>query len=246
VGLLLVLLFSSFLAARFAFAAVSPVTFDFDTGTPSLIPRQNTPLNQTSGGMTARFTSVSDPNKFSVQSILTNPNIQLSRFSGNYLYDNSPFAGDSMDIKFSVPLSAVNFTFATFEFHGPTGQAPSNITLTAYLDSNVSLTPWLNSTYLAPVGNMSVHGDWFSSDTYPQGTMLFNITQPFNLVRIQLPYQGPEGAVGFALDNVVAVDFSAVPEFSPVVMLMLLVVNTVVLVVIARKRGFRLSAVPRL
>ncbi len=32
-----------------AFAAGSPVIFDFDTGTPSLTLRQNTPLGQTSG-----------------------------------------------------------------------------------------------------------------------------------------------------------------------------------------------------
>ncbi len=239
IGLLLVLSTGLICAPQFAFAAASPVTFDFDTGTPSLILRQNTPLSQTSGGMTAYFTSVSDPNKYSVQSIFTNPNIQLSRFSGNYLYDNSPLVGDSMDIKFNASLSSINFTFATFEFHGPTGQAPSNITLTAYLDSNASLLPWLNSTFLPPVGNMSVHGVWMSNDTYPQGTMLFNSTQPFNLVRIQLPYQGPEGAVGFAIDNVIATSFNIVPEFSPAVMLTVLVATTVLLGLVSKGQFMR-------
>ena len=224
-----------------ALAAASSVTFDFDTGTPALILRQNTPMNQTSGGMTAYFRSISDPNKFSVQSILTNPNIQLSQFSGYYMYDNSPLAGDSIDIKFSVSLSDVNFTFATFEFHGPPGQEPSNMTLTAYLDSNASLLPWLNSTYLPPVGSAIARGVWPTNDTYPQGTLLFNSSQPFNLVRIQFPYQGPNVSVGFAFDNVIATPFNVIPEFSPAIMLSLLISSTALLVLVAKKRVFKTS-----
>ncbi len=226
-----------------AVAAGSPVIFDFDTGTPSLILRQNTPLNQASGGLTANFSSVSDPNKFSVQSIQTNPNIQLSKFSGNYMYDNVPLVGDSIDIKFSVPLTSINFTFTTFEFHGPTGQEPSNMTLTAYLDSNASLTTWLNSTYLPPVGSAIARGVWPINDTYPQGTLLFNSSQQFNLVRIQLPYQGPTGAVGFAFDNVIATPFNVIPEFSPAIMLSLLIAGTFLGLMFARKRTPKTSAI---
>ncbi len=238
--LVLVLAMTSFLTAV-AFAAGSPVIFDFDTSTPSLILRQNTPLSQTSGGVTANFTSISDPNKFSVQNIQTNPNIQLSQFSGKYMYDNVPLTGDSVDVKFSVPLTSINFTFATFEFHGPTGQEPSNMTLTAYLDSNASLVTWLNSTYLPPVGSAIARGVWPVNDTYPQGTLLFNSTQQFTLVRIQLPYQGPTGAVGFAFDNVIATPFNVVPEFSPAVMFSLLLAGTVVAAILARKRNAKAS-----
>ncbi len=236
-----IILANSLLLTSVAVAAGSPVVFDFDTGTPSLILRQNTPLGQTSGGLTANFTSVSDPNKFSVQSVQTNPNIQLAQLPGKYMYDNVPLAGDSIDVKFSVPLTSINFTFATFEFHGPTGQEPSNMTLTAYLDSNASLTTWLNSTNLPPVGSAITHGVWPINDTYPQGTLLFNSTQQFNLVRIQCPYQGPTGAVGFALDNVIATPFNVIPEFPPGIMLSLLVSGTFVAVIIARKRAPKTS-----
>ncbi len=233
--LLLVLSTVLICGPRFAFAATSPVTFDFDTSTPALVIGQNTPLSQSSGGMTAYFTSVSDPNKFSVQSLFTNPNIQLSKFSGRYLYDNSPVYGDSIDIKFNSTLSSINFTFATFEFHGPTGQDPSNMTLTAYLDSNTSLVPWQNTTYLPPVGSIIGHGVWPINDTYPQGTLFFNSSQPFNLVRIQCPYQGMYTAVGFAVDNVVAVDFNIVPEFSLAIMFAVLI-SAAFLVLVAKKK----------
>ena len=240
IGLLLILSTALICAPRFAFAAVSPVTFDFDTGAPALVIGQNTPLSQSSGGITAYFTSVSDPNKFSVQSLFTNPNIQLSKFSGRYLYDNSPVYGDSIDIKFNLTLSSINFTFATFEFHGPTGQDPSNMTLIAYLDSNSTLVPWQNTTYLAPVGSMITHGVWPTNDTYPQGTLFFNSSQPFNLVRIQCPYQGVYTAVGFAIDNVVATDFNIVPEFSPTIMFTVLL-SAAFLVLVAKKKIIPMS-----
>ncbi len=232
---LLVLSSALILGPHFAFAATAPVTFDFDTGTPALVIGQNTPLSQSSGGMTAYFTSVSDPNKFSVQSLFTNPNIQLSKFSSRYLYDNSPVYGDSIDIKFNSTLTSINFTFATFEFHGPTGQDPSNMTLTAYLDSNTSLVPWQNTTYLPPVGSIIGHGVWPTNDTYPQGTLFFNSSQPFNLVRIQCPYQGMYTAVGFAIDNVVATDFNIIPEFSSTIMFALLM-SAAFLVLVAKKK----------
>ena len=236
---LLLVLAAALAFTPIAFAAASTVTFDFDTGAPTLVPRQNTPVNQTFGGMTAYFSSISGPNKFSVQNILTNPNIQLSQLQGMYMYDNTPSTGDSVDIKFSVPLSSINFTFATFEFHGPVGQDPSNMTLTAYLDSNASLLPWLNSTYLPPVGSVIARGVWPTNDSYPQGTLLFNSTQQFNLVRIQLPYQGPNGAVGFAFDNVIATTLNEIPEFTPAIVLTLLIANTALVMLIAKKKGFK-------
>ena len=238
-GLLLVSMAALILIPSFALAATTPVTFNFDTSTPPLNERTNIPFNQTSAGMTAYFSSTPDPAKFSLQSIATNPNLLMSWFSGKYLYDNSPSTGDSIDMKFSIPLSSINFTFATFEFHGAPGLPPSNITLTAYMDSNSSLLPWRNSTYLPPVGSASAYGVWPTNDTYPEGTLSYNSSQQFNLVRIQLPYQGPNGAVGFALDNVVATDFTAIPEFSPFVLGSLLLANTALVMLIIKKKPFK-------
>ena len=44
------------------------ITYDFNTGQPVLAEGQNTPLNQTSNGVTAHISSPSDPAAFSIQS----------------------------------------------------------------------------------------------------------------------------------------------------------------------------------
>jgi hypothetical protein len=74
-----------FLAAIFALSAVSAgaqsVTFDLDTGTPTLAAGQNVPFDQTSGGITAHFSSPSGA-AFSIQTDLTT-GWHLSQFSGH-------------------------------------------------------------------------------------------------------------------------------------------------------------------
>ena len=167
-------------------------TFDFDTGSPSLIEGQNTPLDQTSNGLTASFSSPSDSVNpaFSIQSYHTTF-FELSQFSGRWLYDNKP-SRDILDIKFSQQLTSINFTFATLEYHGGPSTEPSNITLVAYI----------NSTDTPPIGSTAAHGT-FSSALYPQGTLSFNSGgQPFNLVRIEIPYT-PLGTTDFFIDNVI-------------------------------------------
>jgi len=169
------------------------ITFDFDTGYPLLVETQNTPLNQTSGGVTARFSSPSDLTApaFSVQSYDTTF-FKLSQFSGKWLYDNKP-SMDPLDIMFSQPLTSISLTFATFEYHGGPGTEPTNITLTAYM----------NSVDTTPVGWATARGT-FSNSLYPQGVLSFNSGgQPFNLVRIEIPYQGPKAATAFFVDNVI-------------------------------------------
>jgi len=166
------------------------VTFDFDTGFPLLAETQNTPLNQTSNGITAYFSSPSDTSvapAFSVQSYGTTFT-KLSQFSGKYLYDNKP-SRDSLDIMFSQQLTSITLTFATVEYH----TEASNITLTAYM----------NSIDTTPVGWTTSRGT-FSNALYPQGMLSFNSGgQPFNLVRIEIPYQGPSGATNFFVDNII-------------------------------------------
>lgn len=166
------------------------INFDFDTCFPLLGETQNTPLNQTSSGVTACFSSPSDSAlapAFSVQSYDTTF-IELSQFSGKYLYDNKP-SRDCLDIVFSQQLTSISLTFATVEHH----TEPSNITLTAYM----------NSTDTTPAGLTTARGT-FSNGLYPQGALSFNSgDQPFNLVRIEIPYQGPQGATNFFVDNIV-------------------------------------------
>ncbi len=166
-------------------------TFDFDTGSPIVQTGTGTPLSQTKNGITAQIRSPSDPAAFSIQNY-DKTFYKLSQLTGNYLYDNRP-SRDILEIKFDQQLTSITFTFATFEFHGGPGDPPSNMTITAYLDSTANL-----------VGTTSGHGVWPSGDSYPQGTLTYNSGgQPFNLVRIEMsPFQGPTAAVDYLIDNI--------------------------------------------
>lgn len=163
--------------------------FDFDTGVPPLVENQNTPFNQTSNGITAYFSSPSDKttaSAFSIQSSSTT-SFELSQFSGRYLFDNNP-SRDILDIKFSVKIVAINFTFATVEHYGGAIRIPSDILLTVYENTNF-------------VGTTKAYGS-FSGDSYPQGTLSFRAGHPFDWVRISIPAQ-TSGTTDFLIDNIV-------------------------------------------
>jgi len=150
----------------------------------------STPLSQSKDGITAQFSSSSDPAGFSVQSYSTTL-YKLSQFLGNYLSDSKP-SRDTLEIRFNQPIKSVTFTFATFEFdRGPTSQ-PSYITLTAYMDSTAN-----------QIGSTNARGTWpTGGDAYPQGTLTYNsATSSFNLIRIELPYQGLESSVDYLIDT---------------------------------------------
>ena len=172
------------------FSSEPAITFDFDNGFPLLVEKQNTPINQTVDIVTAYFSSPSDTitaPAFSIQSYDTTF-LELSQFSGKYLYDNKP-SRDILEIRFSKQLMRITLTFATVEYH----KEPSNITLTAYM----------NSIDTVAVGSTTAHGTYQTS-LFPQGTLSFNSgDQPFNLVRIEIPYQGPNGATNFFVDNII-------------------------------------------
>jgi hypothetical protein len=165
------------------------VTFDFDTGDPLLAEGQNTPINQTSDGITAYFSSPSDSvvgSPFSVQRYETTF-ITLSQFSGKYLYDNKP-SRDTLEIRFSQPLKGISLTFATYEYQ--TG--PTKITLTAYM----------NSADNPPVGSASARGTILPG-LYPQGVLSFGSSdQQFNIVRIEISSEDSEETTNFFVDNI--------------------------------------------
>lgn len=99
----------AFLAAALGLWAAHPVraqsiTFDFDTATPALATGQTTPLDQTSGGITAHFSSPSGA-AFSVQTD-TSTSFKLSKFSGRYLYDNN-LNKNVLDVQFSRQITAI-------------------------------------------------------------------------------------------------------------------------------------------
>jgi uncharacterized protein (TIGR03437 family) len=167
------------------------VTFDFDTGTPAVASGQNLPFDQTSAGVTARFTSRPE-SAFSVQrGSAGSANLTLSKFTGNYLYDNRT-SRDVLVMQFNRTITGITLTFATADYEI---EVPSTIELTAYLDSNA--TP--------PVGRASARGA-YGSDTLPMGTLTFNSGErPFNLVEVTLPYEQLRGATDFLVDNIVVV-----------------------------------------
>jgi len=163
----------------------STIVFNFDTGLPVLTEAQSTPLTQTSNGLTVNFSSPSDPAAFSVKN-LSNSSVNLSQFSGKYLYDNKP-SRDILDIKFDTEIININITFATIESQSTTIILPSDIALTAYKDTVF-------------VGQEQTYGS-FSEDTYPQGTLSFRAARPFNWVRITVPTQ-TSGTTDFLVDNI--------------------------------------------
>jgi len=165
------------------------VNFDFDTGSPLLSEGQNLPINQTSDNITAYFSSSSDTaagSPFSIQSYETTF-IQLSQFSGKYLYDNKP-SRDALEIKFSQQLKSISLTFTTIEYQ--TG--PTEMTLTAYM----------NSVNNNPVGSASARGTVLTG-LYPQGVLSFDSSgQPFNIVRVEISPQDSGETTNFFVDNI--------------------------------------------
>jgi uncharacterized protein (TIGR03437 family) len=168
-------------------ASQAAVTFDLDTGTPILAARQSTPFTQTSGGITASFSSPSGA-AFSIQSDSTT-GWHLSRFSGNYISDNNLNA-NVLVVQFSQPITSISFTFATADFQQV--EVPTTIQMKAYLDSDQ--TP--------AVGSQTAHGA-YAGDTMPMGTLSFTSSgQSFNLVEISIAPSQPLGAADFLVDNI--------------------------------------------
>ncbi len=184
---------------RAASAQATSMTFDFDTGAPALLHGMGLPLAQTQDGMTAHFSSPS-ANAFSVQDD-GSTHFMLSQFSGNYLYPNNQNR-NTLDILFSHLLTDISLAFATVDNHDNT-EVPGNVLLTAYA----------NSIATPPVGSTTAHG-FFSTDTFPMGTLTFRSDTPFNLVRIVVPFQG-SGTTEFLADNIVVTPADAGPAPIP-------------------------------
>jgi uncharacterized protein (TIGR03437 family) len=165
----------------------STATFDLDNATPALTNGLNTPFDQTSAGVTAHFSSPSGL-AFSIQSDAST-GFHLSQFSGHYIYDNNLNA-NALDISFSRPVTSISLKFATADFQQV--EVPTTIQVTAYM----------NSATNPSVGSATAHGTYVVSDTMPMGTLSFTSAgQPFNLVRISIPFQ-PLGASDFLVDNI--------------------------------------------
>ena len=170
-------------------APVVGVHFDFDNGTPVLALNAQVPFTQTSGGITATF-STSNANAPGVQNAGSTA-YTLSKFSGKYLAPSSE-AGTVIEVAFDMQLTGVGLTFATVEALNVS--VPSDMQLTAY--DNSSGAPVL-------VGTAIAHGTVTPGDSLPSGTLTFNSANgPFDTIRIELPSL-PDGAQKFLIDDIV-------------------------------------------
>ena len=174
-------------------ASAQSATFDFDTGAPGLSLYQPLPVDQTADGMTAHFRAA--VGGFSVQTAVSLGRLRLPLFSGNFPVPDDN-AGNSLDIQFSELVTNVTFAFATIQVHPIEEETP--IRLLAY--TNSTATPAVGMTnatgnYGGPTGN----------DSWPMGTLTFQSSTPFNLVRISVPKVVPPPSTGqatdFCLDN---------------------------------------------
>jgi hypothetical protein len=183
-----------FWAAGSAYAAT--VTFDLDTGTPTLFTGQSIPFDQTVDGLVAHFSSPQGA-AFSIQTD-SSTQFKLSQFSGHYLYDNN-LDRNVLDIAFSQQLASIAFTFATADFQQV--EVPTTIQLTAFRDV----------TGTQPVGSATAHAT-YGGDTMPMGTLSFNSgAQPFNVVELVLPFQ-PQGATDFLVDSITVTTTDVAPS----------------------------------
>ena len=170
-------------------AGAQPVTFDFDTGAPSLSAGQGIPMNQASAGIVATFSSPQG-SVFSVQSDASTQ-WHMSQFSGLYMYDNN-LNLNRLDIVFDNKLIGIGFAFATADFQQV--EVPTTIQMTAY-DVGTGAT----------VGMATAHGT-YASDTMPMGTLSFSSVSPsFDRVEITIAPGQPLGASDFFVDNIVVV-----------------------------------------
>ncbi len=168
-------------------AGAATVTFDLDTGAPTLSTGQSIPLDQTVSGVTAHMSSPSGP-VFSIQTDAST-GWKMSQFSGHYLYDNN-LNMNPLDIAFSQEVNSITFTFATADFQQ------------VEVHTTIQLTAYLNSTGTPAVGTTTAHGT-YAGDTMPMGTLTFDAgSQSFNLVEIVIAPGQPLGASDFFVDNI--------------------------------------------
>ena len=174
------------------FARAQSVTFDFDPGTPALTTGQGLPLDQSSGGITAHFSTPAGSGGMSVQSDAST-HYNLPQLSGRYLSPTSVTA-NVLEITFSVALTNISVTFATVDYQDNL-ETPSNIQLTAFAGTNTVGTATVRAAY--------------GGGTYPTSTLSFSSGQSFDKVRIEVPAQ-PSSLRLFIVDDVTVTASEAV------------------------------------
>jgi hypothetical protein len=181
------------LCFSFAEARADLITFNFDGG-PLYTP---TPLDQTSGGLTAHFTSQHDASgdHYSIQQANVLGFTPLG-FTGNCLYPGSVFGSDLL-ISFDQPLTDISLIYSPEEY---ATDSSAQVRITAYLGSNLVGT------------NTDIIVNDLSTYTWPTGTLAFASAQPFDNVAVhydKAPVTGGDTGPVFMVDNI---NVTTVPE----------------------------------
>lgn len=179
------------LTAQFTRAPEAAV-FDFDTGSPPVQPWQQMPATQTNAGLTASFSS--PLSSWSVQNSVNG--FVPGTFSGNFLMPSGLF-NNTLHLEFSDWLSDVSLAFSTGDLAGET-DVPTQIRVRAYRLSEDE----------APVATAQAGGDWITG-VYPEGILALSSPEPFRLIVVDIPWQGPTTAPTFYADNFIALRTAA-------------------------------------
>lgn len=174
--------------------AAGSVAFNFDSG-PQF---SSTPLNQSSGGITAHFTTLGTA--YSIQQPAVAIGLTPAGFSGLCLAPTSVYASD-LKISFDHTLNAASILYAPQE-------------LATDSSCTMRITAYLGTTYVGTNTHVNQPGTW------PSGTLSFSSAQPFDNVVIHYdsppPTGGDYGPI-FVADNL---SVTQSPEPSTVAMLL--------------------------
>jgi hypothetical protein len=178
------LIFAAGLLGTTAHAATIAFNFDSDNlGT-------STTFTDSSGGLSATFSSSADPGGFVIYSST------FDTLTGNVLGDPGPAGIDglALTVNFSESVTAVTLNFATADF-----STPSPFTLTAYengvqVGSNTSSGMFLNG-FVFPEGEIAFQGAGFNSIVLSSPAMDFAVDN----ITVATPEPGTYALFGTAL-----------------------------------------------
>ena len=174
------------LTANFAMLPQTAL-FDFDTGWPAVGPTQGMPSTQSNRNLTATFSTQSGG--WSVQNTIYGWVSPL--FSGNFLYPST--WGSTLAIQFDKPITNFSMKFVT-----------ADLTVAGDVRTTVQATAYTNSMATPAVGSASAQGSQWVNGPYPDGTLSFGSTTPFNIIKLDFPSGQPAGVSDLLfVDNIV-------------------------------------------